>query len=130
MPKKILKIFLNIAKKLDNINEIKSWDISYYTEKLKQDIYNFDENDLKPYFQSEEVMKGAFKVAEKLYGLNFKLLDNIQTWHEDVRVFEVSEENGDHVGILYEDLYPRETKRGGAWMNPLRSQGMFKGRNF
>ena len=65
----------NIAKKLDNINEIKSWDISYYTEKLKQNIYNFDENDLKPYFQSKEVMKGAFKVAEKLYGLNFKILN-------------------------------------------------------
>ena len=125
--KEDLKNISNIAKKLDNINEIKSWDISYYTEKLKQNIYNFDENDLKPYFQSEEVMRGAFKVAEKLYGLNFKLLNNVQTWHEDVRVFEVSEENGDHVGILYEDLFPRETKRGGAWMNPLRSQGMFKG---
>ena len=124
--KEDLKNIADIAKKIDNIDEIKSWDISYYTEKLKQIIFEFDENDLKPYFQSGEVMKGAFKVAKKLYGLNFNLLNNVQTWHEDVRVFEVTEENGDHVGILYEDLFPRETKRGGAWMNPLRSQGMYK----
>lgn len=124
--KKDLKKITDLAKKIDNIDEIKSWDIAYYSEKLKQKIYDFDENDLKPYFQSEEVMKGAFKVAEKLYGLNFKLLDNVQTWHDDVRVFEVAEKNGDHVGILYEDLFPRETKKGGAWMNPLRSQGMYE----
>ena len=121
-----LKDISNLAKKLDNIDEIKSWDISHYSEKLKQEIYDFDEDDLKPYFQSSEVMKGAFSVAKKLYGLNFIQLDNVQTWHNDVRVFEVTEENGDHIGILYEDLFPRETKRGGAWMNPLRSQGMNK----
>ena len=122
--KKDLKKITDIAKKIDNIDKIKSWDIAFYSEKLKQKIYDFNENELKPYFQSDEVMKGAFKVAEKLYGLNFKLLDDVQTWHDDVRVFEVTEKNGDHVGILYEDLFPRETKRGGAWMNPLRSQGM------
>ena len=122
--KEDLKKITDLAKQIDNIVNIKSWDIAYYSEKLKQNIYDFDDNELKPYFQSDEVMKGAFKVAEKLYGLNFKLLDNVQTWHDDVRVFEVTEKNGDHIGILYEDLFPRETKRGGAWMNPLRSQGM------
>ena len=69
-------------------------------------------------------MKGTFEVAKRLYGLHFKKLDNIQTWHEDVNVYEVLNEDMSHVGILYEDLFPRSTKRGGAWMNALRSQGM------
>ncbi len=117
----------DLAKTLDNIDEIKSWDISYYSEKLKQDLYDYDENNLKPYFKSENVMKGAFEVAKKLYGLHFKKLNEIQTWHEDVNVYEVLDEDNSHVGILYEDLFPRNTKRGGAWMNPLRSQGMVVG---
>ncbi len=122
-----LKQIADLSKTLDNIDEIKSWDISYYSEKLKQDLYDYDENNLKPYFKSENVMKGAFEVAKKLYGLQFKKLDEIQTWHEDVNVYEVLDEDNSHVGILYEDLFPRNTKRGGAWMNPLRSQGMVVG---
>ena len=122
-----LKLISELAKKLDNIDEVKSWDMAYYSEKLKKEIYDFDENLLKPYFKSENVMKGAFEVAKRLYGLNFIKLNNVQTWHKDVNVYEVTEENGVHVGILYEDLFPRNTKRGGAWMNPLRSQGMIEG---
>jgi len=114
----------DLAKKLDGVDEIKSWDILYYSEKLKKDLYDYDENSLKPYFKSENVIKGAFEVAKKLYGLGFKKLDNVQTWHEDVNVYEVLDEDNSHVGILYEDLFPRSSKRGGAWMNPLRSQGM------
>ena len=119
-----LKQIADLAKKLDGIDEIKSWDISYYSEKLKKDLFNYDENSLKPYFKSENVMRGAFEVAKRLYGLDFKKLDNVQTWHEDVNVYEVFDEENSHIGILYEDLFPRSTKRGGAWMNPLRSQGM------
>ena len=59
-------------------------------------------------------MKGAFEVANRMYGLHFKKLDNIQTWHEDVNVYEVLDEDKSHIGILYEDLFPRSTKRGGA----------------
>ena len=62
-----------------------------------------------------------------MYGLKFSKLDDVQTWHEDVNVYEVMDEDGSHVGILYEDLFPRETKRSGAWMNELRSQGMEDG---
>ena len=69
-----------------------------------------------------------FEVAKKLYGLDFKLLDNVQTYHEDVNVYEVISDKNEHVGILYEDLFPRETKRSGAWMNELRSQGMHNGK--
>ena len=119
-----LKQIMDLAKKLDGIEDIKSWDIPYYSEKLKKDLYDYDENSLKPYFKSENVIKGAFEVAKRLYGLSFKKLDNVQTWHEDVNVYEVLDEDNSHVGILYEDLFPRSSKRGGAWMNPLRSQGM------
>ena len=119
-----LKQIADLAKKLDGIKNIKSWDIPYYSEKLKKELFDYDENSLKPYFKSENVMNGAFEVANRLYGLHFKKLDNIQTWHEDVNVYEVLDEDKSHIGILYEDLFPRSTKRGGAWMNALRSQGM------
>ena len=119
-----LKQIEDLAKKLDGIESIKSWDIPYYSEKLKKELFNYDENSLKPYFKSENVMKGVFEVANRLYGLNFKKVDNVQTWHDDVNVYEVLDEANSHVGILYEDLFPRNTKRGGAWMNALRSQGM------
>ena len=119
-----LKQIAELAKKLDGIENIRSWDIPYYSEKLKKELFDYDENSLKPYFKSENVMSGAFEVANRLYGLHFKKLDNIQTWHEDVNVYEVLDEDKSHIGILYEDLFPRNTKRGGAWMNALRSQGM------
>ena len=113
-----------IAFELDGIEDLKPWDTVYYSEKLKQKLYDFNEDSLRPYFKSENVMKGVFEVASKMYGLNFIKLDNVQTWHKDVNVYEVKEENGEHVGLLYEDLFPRESKRGGAWMNELRSQGL------
>ena len=119
-----LKDISRIAKKLDDIDQVKSWDMAYYAEKLKNELFEFDENELKPYFKSDKVMQGAFNIAKKLYGISFKKLDNVQIWHEDVNAYEVVDEDGSHIGILYEDLFPRNTKRGGAWMNPLRSQGM------
>ena len=126
--KKDLNEISQIAKKLDNIEKIKSWDISYYSEKLKRNKFNFDDNDLKPYFQSDKVIQGAFEIANRLYGLQFKPMKNIQTWHKDVNVYEVQEENERHIGVLYVDLFPRESKRGGAWMNALKSQGMVNGK--
>ena len=125
--KKDLEQITELAKELDDIKEVHSWDVAYYSEKLKQNIFDFDENSLKPYFKSENVMKGAFEVARRLYGLKFKELRDVQTWHKDVKVYEVLEADGVHVGVLYEDLFPRDTKRGGAWMNPLKSQGMIDG---
>lgn len=116
-----------IAKEIDNIDEIKPWDTVYYGEKLKQKLYDFNEDSLRPYFKSDNVVKGVFDIANKMYGLKFSKLDDVQTWHEDVNVYEVMDEDGSHVGILYEDLFPRETKRSGAWMNELRSQGMEDG---
>ena len=113
-----------IAQELDNITDLKPWDFSYYSEKLKQKLYDFNEDSLRPYFQSEKVIKGVFEIANKLYGLRFVILNNIQTWHEDVEVYEVLDEKDSHIGLLYVDLFPRETKRSGAWMNPLKEQGL------
>ena len=117
-----------IAFELDGIKNLQKWDFAYYSEKLKQKLYDFDDDALRPYFKSENVINGVFEVANKLYGLDFKLLDNVQTYHEDVNVYEVISDKNEHVGILYEDLFPRETKRSGAWMNELRSQGMHNGK--
>ena len=116
-----------LALELDGIQDFKKWDFSYYSEKLKKKLFNFDDDALRPYFKSENVIKGVFEVAKRLYGLEFKLLKNIQKYHEDVNVYEVVSDTGSHVGLLYEDLFPRETKRSGAWMNELRSQGMHNG---
>ena len=118
-----IKQIKQIAKELDGIDDLKPWDTTYYSEKLKQKLYNFNEDSLRPYFKSDKVMDGAFKVAGKMYGLEFEKLNDIETWHDDVNVYEVRD-NNKHIGLLYVDLYPRETKRSGAWMNELRSQGM------
>ena len=112
-----------VAQELDNIKNLKPWDFSYYSEKLKQKLYDFNEDSLRPYFQSENVIKGAFDIAGKLYGLQFNTLTNIQKWHSDVEIYEVRDETDSHLGLLYVDLYPRDTKRSGAWMNQLREQG-------
>jgi len=115
------------AKKTDGVEDFRTWDVSYYTEKLKKELFDLDEDALRPYFKSENVVNGVFKIAEKLYGLTFEQLDDVQVYHEDVKVYEVKDADGSHVGVLYEDLYPREGKRSGAWMNELQSQGLVGG---
>ncbi len=99
-----------------------SWDWWYYAEKVKKAKYDLDEEMLRPYFQLENVRDGAFEVAHRLYGLQFKARRDISVYHEDVSVFEVLDAEGDHVGILYVDYFPRASKRGGAWMAELRFQ--------
>jgi len=107
--------------------KLEPWDWWYYTEKLKKAKYDLDEEMLKPYFELNNVREGAFYVANKLYGLQFVERDDIPKYHEDVKVFEVKEEDGSHVGILYTDYYPRESKRGGAWMNSFQKQSRLGG---
>ena len=102
--------------------ELQAWDWWYYAEKVKKEKYALDENMLRPYFKMENVRKGAFDVAEKLYGIKFIPRNDIQVYHEDVEVFEVQEANGNHIGIFYSDYYPRDGKRSGAWSSSLRSQ--------
>lgn len=116
----------HIALELDGIDDLQRWDFDYYSEKLKKRIYDFNEDELRPYFNSENVINGVFEISRRLYGLEFTLLKNVDVYHEDVKVYEVTSKEGEHVGILYEDLFPRATKRSGAWMNELRSQGMYR----
>ena len=118
----------DLALELDNIKELQRYDSAYYAEILKRRELNFDDEMLRPYFKLENVVDGIFKVAQKLYALNFKEVFNIPKYHEDVRTFEVfDEDSGKFVGLFYTDFFPRTTKRGGAWMSGIKDQGMYQG---
>lgn len=109
--------------------KLESYDWWYYAEKLKKAKYALDDEALRPYFKVENVIDGVFSVAANLYGLQFEERMDIPKYHEDVKVFEVKEADGSHVGILYTDYFPRPSKRGGAWMNSLRKQSKFRKKN-
>lgn len=112
----------------EGINEdVTPADWRFYAEKIRKERYNLDEQEMKPYFSIDNVRDGIFKVTENLYGLKFKQVTNVPKYHEDVTVWEVTEKDGKHVGILYMDMYPRESKRGGAWMTSFRDQQMVAG---
>ncbi|MBA4407443.1 peptidase M3 [bacterium] len=108
--------------------KLKPWDWWYYAEKVKKEKYALDEEMLRPYFKIENVIAGAFGVAAKLYGLKFIERKDIPIYHPDVRVFEVKEAKDKHLGILYTDYYPRDTKRSGAWMSEYRGQSNIDGK--
>ncbi|RZK11924.1 MAG: M3 family peptidase [Flavobacterium sp.] len=108
-------------------DKVQPYDWRYYTEKIRMERFDLDEQELKPYFSLDNVTKGIFQVTEKLYGLKFKQLDNVPVYHEDVTAWEVTEANGTHVGILYMDFFPRASKRGGAWMTSYRNQSTVNG---
>ncbi|OAB25196.1 peptidyl-dipeptidase Dcp [Flavobacterium fryxellicola] len=107
---------------------VQPYDWRYYTEKIRKERFDLDEEELKPYFSLENVRKGVFQVTEKLYGIQFKELSNVPKYHEDVTVWEVSEKEGTHLGVLYMDFHPRDSKRGGAWMTSYRSQETVDGK--
>lgn len=116
------------AKNLDGLTEIKPWDVAYYSEKLKEEKYAFNEEDLRPYFKLENVVEGVFAHAKKLYGLTFKENKSIPVYHPEVKVYEIFEEaSGKYMGLFYTDYFPRETKKGGAWMTQFRGQGLIEG---
>ena len=102
--------------------KLEAWDWWYYTEKLRKEKYNLDEEETKPYFKLENVREGAFAVANKLYGITLTKLSNIPVYHPDVEVFEVKDADGSQLGIFYVDYYPRPGKSGGAWMSNYREQ--------
>lgn len=110
------------AKRLDGLDHLEKWDGSYYAEKLKQERFNLDDEALKPYFQLEKVLDGAFQVAHKLYDLVFTEVFDIEKYQEEVRTFEVSTTTGDFVAVFYTDFFPRKGKRNGAWMTSFKNQ--------
>ena len=117
------------AKELDGVELLEKWDGSYYSEKLKQKLFSLDDELLKPYFKLENVLNGAFTVAEKLYGITFKEVFDIDKYHEEVQTFEVLDEEKNLVAIFYSDFFPRKGKRNGAWMTSYKSQSVKNGVN-
>ena len=117
------------AKELDGIEQLEKWDGAYYSEKLKQQLFNLDDEKLKPYFQLEKVLNGAFIVAKKLYGLTFTEVFDIDKYHEEVTTYEVTDAENNLVSIFYADFFPRKGKRNGAWMTSFKSQSIKEGVN-
>ncbi|KDN55398.1 M3 family metallopeptidase [Flavobacterium seoulense] len=117
------------AKNLDGIEQLEKWDGAYYSEKLKQQLFNLDDEKLKPYFQLEKVLNGAFVIAEKLYGLTFTEVFDIDKYHDEVMTYEVKDANNNLVSIFYADFFPRKGKRNGAWMTSFKSQYVENGVN-
>ncbi|WP_445452784.1 M3 family metallopeptidase [Flavobacterium sp. 25HG05S-40] len=122
------------AKELDGIDQLEKWDGAYYSEKLKQKLFDFDDEQLKPYFKLENVLNGAFTVAEKLFGITFKEVFDIDKYHDDVQTYEVSfpssrESKSELVAVFYADFFPRKGKRNGAWMTSFKPQYIKEGVN-
>jgi len=117
------------AKELDAIDQLQKWDSAYYSEKLKNKLFNLDDEKLKPYFKLENVIDGAFKVANKLFGIHFKQVDTIDIYHEDVKTYEVTDNTNNLIAIFYTDFHPREGKRNGAWMTSFKGQKIKNGVN-
>ena len=117
------------AKDLDGIEQLEKWDSAYYSEKLKQKLFNIDDEKLKPYFKLENVINGVFSVANKLYDLHFETITNIDKYHDDVLTYKVTNGNGDLVSVFFADFFPRPGKRNGAWMTSFKSQSIKNGVN-
>lgn len=112
----------SFAKELDGIDQLQKWDSAFYSEKLKKEIFNLDQEILKPYFQLENVIQGVFTVSKRLFNLTFEEVFTIEKYHEDVKTYRVKNTKGEFISILYADFHPREGKRNGAWMTSYKSQ--------
>lgn len=146
-PTKVFKLWdelLEVAlpKAHDELNEIKAfastdgfeenieaWDFSYYAEKLKNKKFAINDEVLKPYFKLENVLEGAFKVANKLFDITFHKRSDIPLYHKDVVTYEVKDKDNNFVSLFYADFFPREGKRSGAWMTSFRGQNKYDGKN-
>ncbi|MEY4012714.1 MAG: hypothetical protein RIT22_1838 [Bacteroidota bacterium] len=117
------------AKELDDIDQLEKWDGPYYSEKLKQKLFNLDDELLKPYFKLENVLNGAFTIANKLFGLTFREIFDIDKYHPDIQTFEVLDEKNELVALFYADFFPRKGKRNGAWMTSYKPQYIQNGVN-
>lgn len=113
----------------DGIDDLKPWDVGYYSEKLREKMYAFSSEDFRPYFPLDKVLKGTFEHFSKLFGLKFTAATDLPVWHEDVTAYDVTDvASGTFVGTLYADFYPRSGKKPGAWMTSYRDQGLFRGK--
>jgi peptidyl-dipeptidase Dcp len=107
---------------------LEAWDWSHYADKVRKERYNYDAEELRPYFQLDNVKAGFFKVANKLYGITFTALTDVPVYHEDVTAYQVKEADGTHIGVIYMDFFTRTSKRGGAWMTSYATQSYKDGK--
>lgn len=125
---RIQKSFQNELKTLENFKAKKTnqpsehlqpWEFAYWAEKRRKELFDFDEEQLRPYFSLNQVLHGLFQISSQLFNIQISEQNNIPTWHPDVKYYQIREKNGRLLGAFYTDWHPRETKRGGAWMNHL-----------
>ena len=127
--KQEFKELSEFAKELDGIDQLQHWDGSYYSEKLKQKRFNLDDEKLKPYFKLENVIEGVFMITERLYGLSFKEVFDVDKYHPEVKTYRIYDSDNEFVSLLYADFHPREGKRAGAWMTSFKPQFKLKNKN-
>ena len=120
--KKDVKEVETYANKNGLKGKLERWDYAFYAEKLKKNKFDIDDETVRPFFKLENVEKGVFGLANKLYGITFKENSDIPKYHEEVKIFEVRDEDGSFLGVLYIDYFPRPSKQGGAWMTSFRDQ--------
>lgn len=119
----------NFAKTQDDIDALQKWDGSYYSEKLKKELFNLDDEQLKPYFKLENVINGVFEVATRLFGLQFEQVTDVDVYHKDVKTYRVTDVDSNYISLFYADFHPRKGKRGGAWMTSFKGQKIENGVN-
>ena len=125
--KKDVKDVSDYAKANGFTEKLMPWDFSYWSERLQKEQYSLNEELLKPYFQLENCIDAVYGLATRLYGITFHELDNVPVYHDEVKVYEVKDADGSHLALLYADFFPRESKRGGAWMTEFRGQSIRNG---
>ncbi|MBN4048352.1 M3 family metallopeptidase [Flavobacteriaceae bacterium AH-315-O20] len=113
----------------DGVKVLQKWDGAFYSEKLKKELFDLDDEKLKPYFQLENVLDGVFTIAGKLYDLNFEEIFTIDKYHKDVKTYKVTDNNGVFIAVFYTDFFPRKGKRNGAWMTSFKDQWKKDGNN-
>ncbi|MCK6417346.1 MAG: M3 family metallopeptidase [Alphaproteobacteria bacterium] len=119
----------DFARARDGLEDLKPWDVGYYSELLRQSLFNFSSEEVRPYFPLERVLEGCFAHFSALFAMKFVPAQNYALWHPDVKVFEVfDEKSGRFIGTLYTDFYPRIGKKEGAWKSALRNQGLHRGK--
>ncbi|WP_103863661.1 M3 family metallopeptidase [Aquimarina sp. I32.4] len=112
----------SFAKELDGIDQLQKWDASYYSEKLKQKLFDLDDEKLKPYFKLENVINGVFMIASRLFDLKFTETNDVDKYHDEVKTYHVTNSDGNPIALFYADFHPRPGKRNGAWMTSYKSQ--------
>ena len=126
---KEMRLLKDFAKEQGADFQLQGYDTSLFSEKLKQSLFNIDDEALKPYFKLENVLEGAFETAGLLYGLSFTERYDIDKYHDEIKTFEVKDREGDHLAVFYADFFPRTGKRAGAWMTSFSDQYVVDGKD-